>query len=1332
VANTAAADLANLSADEHALFALLSSASFKAALPADFGAADVAQLIAGVKESFSASTGLGVFGIARSVHIVDVSYGSAAGLDADVLARTTQIDFGMTSFGNGGEAGQSGQDFNESTMASLLLTPSGTVRTDLSPRTQEYVLGRLLNRDLTGAGNGAPSISVPSALLQAVALAGSITDRAQRMAAIGRYFGWLIGHEMGHALGMPDEYKLDGAGKLVPLVSTPSFMGSPNNIFSSALQMELLRIGSHSGDVTFHPEQVTALVRYLHTLAKKEAFVAAPPVDGSATPASAYAYGAGVGQTTTQDTGSGTGTPAFDAGMPVHDSLQGAALANASGWTLGGAVDVGQGRAVLSETAAAQSRLAQVFRVNAGDHVLSFTLADRSLVGNTGFGPSDAFEVALLDAGTGLPVLKLGNLSRSDALLNLQTDGTERLAAGVRRVANADGSVSYYIDLPNALVGKAVLLSFDLLGFGAASSHITVRDLQLISDPVATADSVAIDEDGVASGNVLDNDITSGAAITQVVLVNGPAHGQFVLGNDGHFSYTPAANFNGTDSFSYSLVDAEGRSSNTAVVSITVRAVNDAPTLQGSSFTATAGVDTAFNPLAKAQDVEGDALHGVLVTGPAHGSLMVMADGSFRYKANIDYVGADSFSYKVNDGQADSAVVTVAITVEAAAYHNDAPVAVNSLVTGTEDQALTIKWSDFAISDAQGTPLFVVITRLPVDGQLQRKQADGSWAAVVVGDTLNAAKVDGGLLRFVPAANASGGAGYNASGDGDQHAHYARLAFTAFDGELYSSQAQVVIDITAVADAPVLTVAGTVRGLEDTPVVLPLVAAALTDADGSEQLVLTLTGVPAGAQLSDGVHSFSPTADHPMVNLAGWKLDALRLSTPHDFNGTVVLQLQATALERATGAWATTTQDVQVLVGAVADAPSLSLAARDVSLSREIVATGWETPANANNKATVVTTATLEGWSVLPARVGSGKTAAFEVWASGDKQYTNTGNQMAVQAAAGNGGQFLGLGNGVLTTYQTVGIERSINTIDGAVYTFNFDYAGGLGFAAANNLIGIYVDGQRIATYSSASSATALNWQALSYSFTGNGQARKLTVQLEGPDATAKTLRMVMLDHLSVVETLPQGVAAVWGLADNPVALPKVTAKLSDTFGGESLTLAVLGLPAGAVLSDGVHRLVIGAAGSPADVTGWDLSRLDLLPPAGFTGTLALQVRATSTEASNGASASVLQSVQVNVLAGAKVATPAGVNPFVTTAAGARSSASSAGSSAVLPPVSLVASPLVDARGQVQFSTPPVAPKTPEEEAQADLDRAHAISDAWLADLEKRAQAQWSALAAGG
>src|SRR5207249_2396590 len=86
-------------------------------------------------------------------------------------------------------------------------------------------------------------------------------------------------------------------------------------------------------------------------------------------------------------------------------------------------------------------------------------------------------------------------------------------------------------------------------------------------------------------------------------------------------------------------------------------------------------------------DVDGDTLNAVLVSQPTHGSLTLNGNGSLSYTPAAGYNGTDSFTYKANDGQADSGVTTVNITITGA---NDAPVAVDDSSTTPEDTTLNV------------------------------------------------------------------------------------------------------------------------------------------------------------------------------------------------------------------------------------------------------------------------------------------------------------------------------------------------------------------------------------------------------------------------------------------------------------------------------------------------------------------------------------------------------------------------------------------------------------------------------------------------------------------
>lgn len=110
-------------------------------------------------------------------------------------------------------------------------------------------------------------------------------------------------------------------------------------------------------------------------------------------------------------------------------------------------------------------------------------------------------------------------------------------------------------------------------------------------------------------------------------------------------------------------------------------------------------------------------------------------------------------------------------------------------------------------------------------------------------------------------------------------------------------------------------------GLEDTAITLSSISARLKDTDGSETLALTVEAMPVGAILSDGTRSFTATTTNRTANISTWNLSTLSLTPPKDFNGTLNLQVTATATERSNGSTASTTETLTVNVLPVNDAP---------------------------------------------------------------------------------------------------------------------------------------------------------------------------------------------------------------------------------------------------------------------------------------------------------------------------------------------------------------------------------------------------------------------------
>ena len=151
-------------------------------------------------------------------------------------------------------------------------------------------------------------------------------------------------------------------------------------------------------------------------------------------------------------------------------------------------------------------------------------------------------------------------------------------------------------------------------------------------------------------------------------LVAPPASGTFTLNSSGAFTFTPLAGSCADVVFSYTATDKNG-TSNIATATIAVKC---APVANGDAFDTTEDKAISGNVLTNdARDPDAIALQALKVTNPAHGGLTLTTDGSFTYTPAADYNGADTFTYKANDGQADSNVATVTLTIRPV---NDAPI----------------------------------------------------------------------------------------------------------------------------------------------------------------------------------------------------------------------------------------------------------------------------------------------------------------------------------------------------------------------------------------------------------------------------------------------------------------------------------------------------------------------------------------------------------------------------------------------------------------------------------------------------------------------------------
>ena len=166
----------------------------------------------------------------------------------------------------------------------------------------------------------------------------------------------------------------------------------------------------------------------------------------------------------------------------------------------------------------------------------------------------------------------------------------------------------------------------------------------------------------MAAPGVLDGDSDPEEDPLSAALVTGPSHGTVTLNANGSFTYTPAAGYDGTDSFTYRASDGSLNSS-PATVTITVTAPpNEAPVAAADSYITAEDITLTVNApgvLRNDRDPEGKPLSAVRVSGPSNGTLTLNANGSFTYRPQDNFNGSDSFTYRASDGSLESNPATV-------------------------------------------------------------------------------------------------------------------------------------------------------------------------------------------------------------------------------------------------------------------------------------------------------------------------------------------------------------------------------------------------------------------------------------------------------------------------------------------------------------------------------------------------------------------------------------------------------------------------------------------------------------------------------------------------
>ncbi len=339
-------------------------------------------------------------------------------------------------------------------------------------------------------------------------------------------------------------------------------------------------------------------------------------------------------------------------------------------------------------------------------------------------------DTARVGRNTPADLLVLANDTDADGVLDPGSVQITRIPDNGTAMVNADGSIHYEPDFDYL---GADSLEYQAADNNGATGTAVVVDIDVVTTtppPVAEDDSSSTLEEQPVDIDVLANDsgdidptsleITS-TPFTGTAEIIAPAMGDPVI------RYTPVPAFNGPVSFFYRVANSDGLFSGNAQVTLFVMDPNNMPPVAGDDMTSTP-VNTPVDVIVSINDQDPDGFLTIgteeIVDPPLHGMAARQSFGVFRYTPDTDFIGTDTFTYRIADDQ-NAFSNTALVTIDVFDPPNIDPVAANDrfVVSPDEVALLPVLLND---SDSDGTidPTTVTIVTQPMHGTAVA-QADG-------------------------------------------------------------------------------------------------------------------------------------------------------------------------------------------------------------------------------------------------------------------------------------------------------------------------------------------------------------------------------------------------------------------------------------------------------------------------------------------------------------------------------------------------------------------------------------------------------------------------------
>nr|WP_324259575.1 retention module-containing protein [Cellvibrio fontiphilus] len=372
---------------------------------------------------------------------------------------------------------------------------------------------------------------------------------------------------------------------------------------------------------------------------------------------------------------------------------------------------------------------------------------------------------------------------------------------------------------------------------GTTTSRINIGVTPVNDVPVSSDQNLTTPEDTPINGQVVASDVDGDSL---GYLVSSPAASGTVTLDPatGAFTYTPNANFNGSDFFIVTISDGNGGTT-TSRINIGVTPVNDAPV--ANNLNLTTPENTPVNGQISASDVDGDSLSYVTQTSPSNGTVSINATtGAFVYTPGAGYTGSDSFVIRISDGNGGTttSVVTIGVT-PVAPPANNAPVASDLALTTDEDVPVN---GAISASDSDGDSLSYTVSSAPASGVVVLNPATGTFT-------------------YTPNSNYSGNDSF---------------VVTVSDGKGGTTTSTVTIGVSPINDAPTAnndtavvneggSVTVAVRGNDTDPENDPLTVIGVTQGANGSVVIDAVTGNPIYTPNAgfSGNDSFTYTIQEP-------------------------------------------------------------------------------------------------------------------------------------------------------------------------------------------------------------------------------------------------------------------------------------------------------------------------------------------------------------------------------------------------------------------------------------------------------------------------------------